>query len=327
MDIYTLLLIILVFSTYYFAAISNKRLQIYKILLFVVVSLILRTTVPFEISADYNLYTSMSYELSINELFKNFGINIIYQGFFYFTESKILSVHLFFWFNFIISTVFYVWLLKTSIKFYKKIAIFSITYFLFTYILLKNGMAYELVFIFFYLYINKNRTYLSILFAPILFHFSSIVVIFSHLTIYINTKKRVIGLIIGIVILLLFKSDYISSSLFLDKINRYSKHAYNFSLYDFLWLIFLISCFITTIRKTKLNKNLLQVNILLFTAYILAYITNPAPAYRMSLYYLLFYFNLPIIILKGKEESNIFKGLNFIWILIFIFSFIETHYK
>lgn len=256
-------------------------------------------------------------------------IYIIYNFFELFTSDKKYIFLGIYWFNFLITNVFFIWLVtRKDIAIWKKILLFVFYYFLFAFVLLRNGPVY-IMFAYFFYSSYRNKKFLKILFTPFM-HLSALVllvVMFHKYKHYLKIFFAVIVLLIPIFILylipILIEVTYLQGSV--SKIDTYTKIDQSVALFHKIHFFFVTAVVLITIwvyKKQVLNPILITA--MLF--YYIAFYVSPVMGFRFSPYVflaiLLFNFN-------GKYNSQVVRNLNlasFFLFPYFLFTLLDTHY-
>lgn len=304
---------------------KNSRLTILALIIFVLSAITLNVFYPCLTTPDYKYYTqNYNYSFSNSFLFKDVFVSIQYALISLFVKTKQQTVLIMYILLQLYYLVFAVWLIYTKIEAYKKILFFSLTYFFCSTVLLRNGPTYLLVFVgVYYLLIEqKKRYYIPVL--ATLFHFSGVLSIISYLKIKLNKKFVLYSVLVTVIILLLIYFKVIDVSLFVEKIKAYYELQQEVNWYHKIWFIFIIGIVVLAFIE---NKTLaISANILIYLLlYLLALFVHVAPAFRVSLYLLIVYCNIPVINPKFKKSIPKVNLLSLVLVLVFILSFYKTH--
>lgn len=322
------------FISFYVGSISykKKREKDVAIFIFIFISLFFRILIPFEENADYYPYAFLrTYEFDISKPLNDPILKLVFNIYeVIFFGSRELAIKGLYWTNFIICNMFFIFLMRIkNLMLFKKVLFFVLYYFLFSYVLLRNGIGYILVALFYFYYLNScflNKR-IKYLWAAIFFHFSAIPILVVNLLVNITFKQAILGLLFSIVItILIFIGLDINIDVVLDKLSKYSNSNRQEGLFHkiwfyFMWILFLMSF----LENTKLAKN--RIGVLIFTIYLVAYSIQHVAGFRFSVYYIMYYL---LINPNTKFYIKYKKVLNFsslIFLAYFIFSFIDTHNK
>ncbi|MEY4964027.1 MAG: hypothetical protein RLZZ323_1346 [Bacteroidota bacterium] len=309
------------FIFYYLASIfSNFKFKIGFSLLFILSTIVLRLVVNNSQLPDYDSYYSI-----IGIIEPEFSFKILFTEPYYFqlvnyfnkTYSSETSINFFYTINYLISTTFFVWLLFVNkVSPWKKVLLFSLYYYVFAFILLRNTISYIMIAILYYrLNYNKiNKTSFLAFFS----HLSSLPVLGSSL---FRNKKGDLKLIVSGICYVLFFSILIRLEAFnvYEKFSAYQESKdYGVSFFHkFYFYFFLIVNVFLFIYKRKMVFNYTYLPI--FLTYILLQYANAVMGYRFSIYLMLY---LLLFINDVKEDIYINTKLNLIsFFFIFLMLF------
>jgi hypothetical protein len=327
--------VICLFSFYYFA---SFRSQIFSqkclfIFLFLIASITIRLLVPIELNKDYYGYLELhNFDNPDNLssfLFSEPYLYLIFKFFNIFTADKKVIVHSIYWFNFVLSNVFFVWLLaRRDLSVWKKIVLFSFYYFLFGFVLLRNGPVYILFALFFY-YSYRKMFFSHIILTPLM-HLSAL----TLMPILFNRNKYYFKILIlfSVILLPLFLvyfmpliESYLALNNALSKIDSYSSGVSTIGIFHKLYFVFILCILSLTyvIYKTE------AINPILITSsfiYFVSFYFNPVVGYRFSPYIL-----MAILFLNSEKKLNIklnnFLDLtSFSLVLYFFVTLFDSHY-
>lgn len=321
------------FLSYYYAC--NNYVVVKKKLiftsLFIMFSILMRRIINVNLNNDYFLYYNFDIFKKPTSLL-NFILNepylySIYTFFNFFMDEKKDVFLAIYWFNFLIITLFFIWLIfRKDIEVWKKMVLFVLNYFLFGFVLLRNGPAYVLFAMYFY-YTFRDIKFNWVLITPFM-HISSSLMLVT----YFHKRKWYFKLLLfsPIILLCLFfitKPFLMSIQAFesiLSKINIYSE---GMSVVGILHILFFL--FITVLvslgfllYKRKMLHPILVTTIFFygFTFYI-----NPIVAHRFSPYVL---FGLLLYPFDKIGEEKMALQLNRLSVLlfpIFLYTLFNTH--
>ena len=304
----------------YFIASLQKRIN-YKFIfafLFVISTIALRLFVQNKQLPDYDSYFSV-----IGSIEPEFSLNILLTEPYYFQLVNYLhkyfsaetSINIFYGINYLVSTIFFIWLLFVKkIQPWKKVLLFSLFYYLLAYILLRNTLAY-LVLAYLFYRINFKEVY-KLSFAVLLSHLSSAPALFFG---WFKNRSGDLLLIFSMVLYISFFSLIINIEAFqlYEKFSSYQDSTeYGFSMfhkvyfYGFLFLNLVLFFF---------NRNIIfnYTYLPLLVTYIILQVSNGVMGYRFSIY-LIFY--LLVFISEKKVSSKLNIVLNFSSIILIILS-------
>ncbi|SHG26981.1 hypothetical protein SAMN05444396_10717 [Flavobacterium segetis] len=325
--------LIVTFLSYYFAALSNlhsRKFTIY-VLGFIVSSAILRWIIDVELNNDYYYYfdfqifhkptSFLSYLLNEPYLYS------VYAFFTLFIDSKKDVFLAMYWFNFSISTLFFIWLLfRNDIEKWKKIVLFSIHYFLFSYGVLRNAPAYILFAMYFY-YTFRNQKFNWVLLTPIM-HISSLLVLVTYFHKWRHYFKMLIliplFLVVTFVILRPSLEKITAFSSILSKIDIYSQGIPTVGFLHilfFMFIFFLIGLGFYFYRSKMLHPILITT--MLF--YGVTFFINPVVAHRFSPYILFALLLFPFDKMKNEKIVFIMNRLTILLFPLFVYSLFSAH--
>ena len=334
--IVTILLISILFFNYYLLCQNHIKYQnkVFYLLLFVFLSIVLRSLIPTEINKDYvgyfELYNFENPENLVSFLISEPYLYLMYNFFELFTSNKRINIECIYWFNLLISLYFYIWLaFRKDIELWKKVVIFVFYYFLTSYVVLRNAPVYFIYSYFFY-YGFRSLKYNKIIFTPLM-HISSVPLL---LLIFYKSKRYykylfsalviVIPILITIVLPIIESVEEIRSSL--DKADAYAEGMTEVGVFHKIYFCFISGIFIVSWINYK-KKVLHPLIITTFLIYYISFFINPVIGFRFSPYVI---FAILLNNIKGSYNCQaIKKALNLIIILLlpyFIFTFIDTHH-
>lgn len=325
----------LLISTYLFYVLALwvfhsrlRKLYFVTVIIFFVASLALRTYVPLTENADFNtyrLYLDGSYTFKWSSILSEPYLPLLYQFANSFFDSD-TALYIIYSLNFTISFIFYVWLgARKNVKLWIKIILFSSTYILFTYTVLRNTPAYLLFGVLIYYLLLKRRLYWT--YFSFLSHISVFpALLASYLGFSKPTYKQIFIIVVGAAV--------VSSILSLSIFNHVSAHIdvytdedikkqYGVSLFHKLYVTFFL---ILNIIIYKYNKivvfNNFYISILLI--YIILYALNPVMAFRFSFYNIM-YLTLYPYYKKMKIDKILNIILPILMFIIFYYGFFDSH--
>ncbi len=328
------IIIIFIFFFYYLSCFNSLKID-YKIIfigLFLIVSTLFRTVVSPELNKDYfgyfDLHNFEDPEDIFSFLFSEPYLYLIYKFFNFIISDKKTIFTAIYWFNFSVNNVFFIWLAtRLDLAIWKKMLLFVFYYFLFGFVLLRNGPVYILFACFFY-YSYRNKRFNKVWITPFM-HLSaiSLVVTFFHKNKY-YLRIFFLLLIIIIPIFLLYilplLNDLIAFQNSMHKVDSYSEGMQVVSVFHKLYFVFISAILVLTTfiyRKQVFHPILVTTSVL----YYISFFVNPVLGFRFSPYVLMavLFFNS-----SNKQISKWNKYLNLISLLMlpyFIFTFLDTH--
>jgi hypothetical protein len=331
------LLIVFSFLTFLFYYLScfdsfNTRTNLLYIICFVICSFLLRGIIDPVLNNDYYLY----YNFRIFQKptsFLSFLINepylySVYSFFNFFSTDKGLVFSCLYWFNHIITTFFFVWLLKCKdVEAWKKMLLFSIFYFFFAFVLLRNGPVYLLFALYFY-YNFRGVKFNYVLITPFM-HISAVLM----LVVFFHKWKNYLWFFLIFCILfpicfLILKpllQDVNAFQMVLLKINNYSQSNNTVGIMHWLFFIFIS---ILLMGGAMLYKKQMRHPFLITTAffYYITFFINPIMAFRFSPYFL---FAFLLMNFEDSRNQKLYRLLNRLSIFLFpvyLFVLYHTHH-
>lgn len=328
--LFTFLLFIFYFLASFNTLKSNHRILF--ISLFILSSIVLRYLINPDTNKDYYGYF----------YFNNFFEPKDFLSFF-FTEPYLYFVYKFFslfssdattiflgmyWYNLILTNIFFIWLVtRNDISIWKKTLLFTFYYFLFAFVLLRNGPVYILFACFFY-YSYRNKNFKAVLLTPFM-HISSLAIM---ITIFHKKKKYLflLSFMLVIVPLILFfimpiLTNMLAFEKSLYKINAYSEEMDVVSVFHKVYFLFVtVVVFITfwIYKKKALNPILLTA----VGFYYIFFYLNPVVGFRFTPYV---FFAILLFNFDGVYNKQIVKIVNVISVLLFpyfLLTLFDSHY-
>jgi len=257
--------------------------------LFFITSFILFLLINFPKLPDYQQYFNV---IGIRD--NEFTLKVFFTEPYYFEIVNLLntkfssefSILVFYFINTIITTLFFIWISynKNNSK-WKNIFLYSMYYYLFSFILLRNTPSYILISIMFY-FINRNKYFKSALFS-FFCHLSSLpVLIFS----FFKNKRADLNLLIIAIGYIFIFNVLTKLEVFgiYDKLTVYQEDKdYGQNIFHKLYFfLFLSLIFYTYFKNKKLLFN--YTFILIFVTYLILQSIGPVMGFRFSIY-LMFY--------------------------------------
>ncbi len=330
-----LLLTILVYLFFYLSCFNNIKSshKYFFLFLFLLSSILIRVLIQPELNKDFDgyfyLHNFSDPEELISFIFSEPYLYLLYKFFNTFFSNKRDIFSCIYWFNFVLTNSFFVWVAtRIDLKIWKKMVLFTFYYFLFGYVLLRNGPAY-ILFAYFFYYSFRDRNFNKIFIAPFM-HLSSLALMIT----YFHKKKyyyKILSAIFLITIPLYFfillpilsNLDALKNSL--DKLDVYSNGSDSVGLFHKIYFIFISLVLITAItffKKEFRNPILLSTTLI----YYISFFVNPVLGFRFSPY--LF---MSILLFNYKGEINmafnkILDISSFVLLPYFIFTLLDTHY-
>lgn len=310
--------IIMGLLTYYILlkSTSSKQAKI-ALILFLLLSVFVKSHLPLIAIRDFFTYNRVLIDKG------KMGIRIedvIFEPYFLLLSKMLLKwlsilqvLKIYYFILFMLAIAFFSWLaFLKDLSLWKKYLIFNLFFILFSFILLRNGIAYMMLAFFFY-YLSKNR-YFIFCFSAIIFHITSFPVLF--LSFFRKKKLNLFILPLAIIFILLFAYlFYDSSSIFYLKFKDFKKNAagYNYPIHTLVFIMTLsifIGYFIYF--KSLLNN---YYYILLIFIYVILYYFNSVMGFRFSFYIILYLIMNTKLILNSRIE-NALNRYSFLFIII-----------
>ena len=325
--------VLLVFLMYYIAcsATLSSRKQKIGIICFLIASVVLRTLVPTNLNNDYYYYykfdifhkPSSLLSYLINEPY----LYSVYAFFSLFTEVKKDIFQAMYWFNFLIDTAFFIWLiLRKDVEIWKKMLLFTLHYFVFGYVLLRNGPSYILFSLFFY-YAFRDKKLNWVWITPLL-HISSCLMLVTYFHKWRHYFKALLfALIIVFLSFLVLKPYLVSIHEFdriLSKITIYSEGIPFNSIMHMSFFVFIIV--LTSLSFLLYGKKMLD-PILVTTIffYVCTFFISPIVAHRFSPYVLFAMLFFPFEEIDYSKMIGVLNRFSILLLPIFIYTLFNTH--
>ncbi|MCW2119423.1 hypothetical protein [Flavobacterium sp. 7A] len=324
---------LLTFLFYYFAslAVDKPRKQQIFILCFISSSVVLRDIINITLNNDYYLYYNFKIfhkpdgflSFLINEPYL-YCIYSIFNNFFELKSDVFLAMY---WFNFLINTSFFIWILtRRDVEVFKKMILFVLYYFVLGFVVLRNGPSYILFSLFFY-YTFRDFKFKWVLLTPFM-HISSCVILVTYF--YRNKWYYIVTMLTPIILIFLFFlfSKFLHSlpafESILFKINYYSKGMKAIGLAHKVFFIFVCCLFLTGVflYKERMNHPILVTTMLVYT---LSFFINPSVAHRFSPYILFALLLAPFSFAKGNGKVIIVNHLTVLLFPVFLYSLFLAH--
>lgn len=322
----------MLFLFFYLGALQkNKFLQSVFVALFFIISLVTRGLVDFTSNKDFYAYYNL-YRIEQPEYWWEYFTNepylyFLYSFFFLFFEKKMEVFEGMYYVNYFFVTIFFIWLMKLKDVFlWKKVLFFSMYYFLFSFVLIRNGVPY-MIFAYFIYLIYRGKTTKLVYLTPLM-HISSsapmIMVFHKH-------KKYIFYLLlVGIsALFIIFVGATILNrpefGLIAHKLDAYGKVQEETSVFHYIYFgIMSIFCFILWFFTRKRFFN--PVIITTLFVYLAGFMINPVVGFRFSPY-------LMMAILLMNVDGKKYKFLNgmmnigaLLLVAYFIFTLYDTHF-
>lgn len=305
--------------------------KIVFILCFISFSTLLRSFIDFNLNNDYFLYykfeifhkptSFLSYLLNEPYLYS------LYAFLTFFIENKEDIFKSLYWFNFLVSSAFFIWLLyREDLEVWKKMLLFTLYYFLFSFVLLRNAPVYILFAIYFY-YTFRDKKFNYILLTPLM-HVSSLLILTTYF--YKSKKYTKVLLIAPIFIILLFiiAKPFLSTIPAFDSIlSKIEIYSAGMAVIGFIHILFfLFICLLVFLGFCYYKSQMLHPILLtLIFFYIVTFFINPIAAHRLSPYLLFALLLYPFKEIHNPKIVLIINRLTVTFFPIFLYSLINTH--
>lgn len=325
--------LLLTFLSYYFACLASADRTKKKIFLvsFLISSILLRIIINVNLNKDYYFYYNFDIfhkptsvlSFLINEPY----LYSLYAFLTLFIDSKKDVFLTMYWFNFIINTLFFIWLLyRKDIEVWKKMLLFVLHYFIFGFVVLRNGPAYILFAMYFY-YTLRNKKFNWILITPLM-HISSGLMLVTCFYKWRHYFKALFLLPIFLLLSFLVLKSYLVSlhdfDRILSKITIYSAGVPINSVMHvsfFLFILVLTSLSFLLFKKKILHPIL--VTTLFF--YVFTFFISPIVAHRFSPYVLFALLFFPFEEIQYIKTMRILNRFSILLLPIFIYTLLNTH--
>ncbi|CAI9679791.1 EpsG family protein [Elizabethkingia anophelis] len=319
--------LILIYLLYYLLCLVNKFKPLFILIafFFVFFTLYFRFEVPYKYNADYWGYYMLAkekFEFSFMKIFSEPYFPIIYDFFSSLFGDFFKSLHAVYLFNYIICTIFFIWIaIKKDILFIFKIICFVLYYFLFTYTVVRNSIAYLLITIMLYKLLRNHKFLMG--YFSFLFHASSLPIIAAT---FLKFKKPTPKILLYIIIGVGIFGALLNTAVFFHVINKFDAYsgggtiAINLTFHRLYFggmcMFFLLMYYLD--RNAIFNSFFLS----LFLLYIILFFINPVMSFRYSVYLVLYLCVYPHKRLKYQSFINFCSLILFVY---FIFTFYSTH--
>ena len=323
----------LTFLSYYSAclAVIDKNKQTVFVTLFIVASILLRASINVTLNNDYYYYydfaifgkptTVLSY--FVNEPY----LYAVYTFFSAVLESKQFIFLAMYWFNFMLNLVFFVWLLlRPDVEIWKKMLLFVLHYFVFGFVVLRNGPSYMLFSLYFY-YTFRDKKCNWIWITPFM-HISSCILLITYFHKWRHYFKMLLVSPLVLFILFFFIKTFGSSEVvfksLLSKADIYSRGMNSIGFMHVVFFIFICSLLIIGYLQYK-SKILHPIIVTTALLYILTFFVNPVVASRFSPYLLFYLLLFPVNYIKNVKIMFLINRLTILFFPVFLYSLYLAH--
>ncbi len=323
-------LVVLVYTSYFIGCLLPKNK--YKFLcavFFVGFGFLLRNMIAFHLTKDYDAYIhyfsdSFVFVSWVDYISKEPYLYILYRFFGLFFSSNETIFAAIYYLNFFLITTFFVWLMFVDdVRTWKKNIFFTLFYFLFAHVLLRNGAQYVIFAYFIYLIYRNRNTYLIFL-TPFIHLTSSapIILVFHRWKYYRWLLLAFVLLLIPMLFLGKFANIPLLHTI-TYRIVTYSQE-YHFSLAHYVFFATIIGgCAVAYYFLRKRFWNPIIITTLII--YLLSFLISPIAGFRYSPYLLM---SLLFIKVEEGEYVRLNTLLDYGSVVLlgyFFYSLIDTH--
>lgn len=328
-----LIMVLFTFLSYYFACIffANTQKKILFAGIFILCSIIVRVIINVNLNNDYLLYYNFDIFKKPTSLL-NFILNepylySVYAFFTLFLDSKKDVFLALYWFNFLVSTLFFIWLLfRKDLEAWKKMLLFVLHYFLFSFVLLRNGPSYILFALYFY-YVFRDKKFNWVLITPFMHISSSVILVTYFHTWRYYFKALIVGVIVAFCLFFILKPFLSSIAAFdsiLHKISVYSLGMNEVGILHILFFLCISFLFIMGFVFYK-EKIFHPVIITTFIFYAVTFFINPIVAHRFSPYVIFALLLFPFDKISNEKRMVLLNKLAILLFPLFLYSLFNAH--
>jgi hypothetical protein len=300
---------------------EDRNVKISYAILFVILSFVLKFSIDVTKTADYDNYL---FVLALDRI--GFSLKALFAEPYFFQIGALLykyypkeqSLAFFYESSFIFSTVFFLWLaFLKNVSTFNKVIVFSLYYFFFTYIILRNAPAYMLSAVCFY-YLQRNL-YLKSTALSFLVHLSSLpIIFFSLFKNKLGDRKLILVCLFYIIFFnLLLRIEFLGIyEKFLIYASFNSGQSVFHQIYFYIFIAYNIYLFFV---KKDIIYN--YTYLLLLVTYLILNYSNSVMGYRFSVYLVLYLMINPKLTYTEKIRPK-FLFLLPIFLVLFIFNYL-----
>lgn len=300
------LLVTTSFIIYYLLSIkSDFYLKLLLSTFFIILCITLKLNVDISTIPDFHMYFNeigSSQPLLFSTMFKEpyyyFCINYLHKYY-----SPLNSIKVFYNVNFLFSICFFIWVsFLKDISIWKKITMYSLYFYLFSFVLLRNTPSYILTGILFY-YLHKNK-FIKISYISFFAHISSLPILFFSLF----KNKPVDRFLFIYLILYCFLLKLILTYSFFGISERFENyqnimHTINwFNHLLYLVLFISLNVFIFFINKKVIYN---YTYFFMFFTYLFLEFISPVLGFRFSIYMIFYLLLNPELKLTYKLDNKL----------------------
>ena len=326
-------LILLIFGSYYLASLSitNSRKRMVYLGCFLLSSCYLRLLLDANLNNDYYYYFDFQIfhkptsflSFWLNEPYL-YGVYAFFSLLFEAKKDVFLGMY---WFNFVITTIFFIWLLyRKDVEMWKKMFLFVLHYFLFAFVVLRNGPAYMLFAMYFY-YTFRDRKFNWVLLTPLM-HISSSLVLINYFHKWKYYFKMLLAAILFIGIFAFISKPLLTSidafKSILSKIDIYSRGMPEIGLLHILFFIFIFGLLGAgfVIYKRQLLHPIIITTALFYG---ITFFINPIVAHRFSPYIIFALLLFPVDTTIIGKKIFLLNRLTILLLPLFLYSLFNAH--
>ena len=324
---------VLTFLTYYVACWTSlsSRNQKIAVTSFLIASIVLRMLVPTNLNNDFFYY----YKFDIfhkPSSFLSYLINepylySVYAFFSLFIEEKKDVFQAMYGFNFLIDTAFFVWLvLRKEVEMWKKMLLFTLHYFVFGYVVLRNGPSYMLFALFFY-NAFRGQKFKWVWITPFL-HISSCLMLVTYFHKWRHYFKALlfapIILLLSFLVLKPFLASVREFDTILSKISIYSGGIPINGIMHLLFFLFIMVLIVLgfLLYKKKMVHPILVTTLFFYSS---AFLISPIVAHRFTPYVLFALLLFPFEEIQYNKAIYFLNRLSVFLLPVFIYTLFNTH--
>lgn len=298
---------------------------------FIVFSTLLRVLINVNLNNDYYYYYNFDI-FNKPTSFLSYLINepylySVYAFFSFFIEDKKDIFQAMYWFNFFIDTAFFVWLLfRKDVQMWKKMLLFTLHYFVFGYVVLRNGPAYILFALYFY-YALRNKKFNLVWLTPFM-HISSCLILVTYFHKWRYYFKALILVPIVLILFFLFLKPFLASVHDFDRIlSKISIYLEGVSINSVMHVSYFLFIQVLTFFGFLFYKRKMLHPILVTTLFIYgtAFLISPVVAHRFTPYVLFAMLFFPFDETEYAKTMRILNRFSVLLLPIFIYTLLNTH--
>jgi hypothetical protein len=310
------ILVIFIFVGYYILSNEkNIKWKFFMLFIFIVLTFCYKLTVNISLMPDYDAYIQIiGVESSINGFMLIFSEPYFFQIINWLTQfySENSSIGFFYEINYIITLYFFCWLaFRKDLSTWKKVLLFALYYYLFSYVLLRNTIAYILTGFLFY-FAHKEK-YIKISMFAFLAHLSCLPILFFSIFKNRRSDTLLIGIIFFYVIIffVIINFNIISPDLN-EKLYAYqSSQDYGKSIFHKVYFMILLGINYILFTNQKVTFFNYTYTLIFITYLALQYI-SPVMGFRFSIYLIMYILLNPTFLFNKRIEFH----LNWLSILL-----------